>query len=37
MAREEGTFLLMVDVFNGQDTLLFPLSYYNVSSMNISC
>lgn len=29
MAREEGTYLLMVDVFNGQDTLLFPLSYYN--------
>ena len=29
MAREEGTYILLVDVFNGQDTLFFPLSYYN--------
>lgn len=27
MAREEGTYILLVDVFNGQDTLFFPLSY----------
>lgn len=29
MAREEGTYILLVDVFNGQDTLLFPLSYHD--------
>lgn len=29
MAREEGTYILLADVFNGQDTLFFPLSYYN--------
>ena len=29
MAREEGTYILLVDVFNGQDTLCFPLSYHN--------
>ena len=27
MAREEGTYILLVDVFNGQDTLFFPLFY----------
>ena len=29
MAREESTYILLVDVFNGQDTLFFPLSYHN--------
>lgn len=29
MVREEGTYILLVDVFNGQDTLLFSLSYHN--------
>lgn len=29
MAREEGTYILLVDAFNGQDTLFFPLSYHN--------
>jgi len=29
MAREEGTYILLVDVFNGQDTLFFPLSYHD--------
>ena len=29
MAREEGTCILLVDVFNGQDTLFFPLSYHD--------
>ena len=29
MAREEGTYILLVDVFNGQDTLFFPLFYHN--------
>lgn len=29
MAREEGTYMLMVDVFNGQRVLCFPLSYYD--------
>ena len=29
MAREEGTYILMVDVFNGQDTLFFPLSFHD--------
>ena len=29
MAREEGTYILLVDVFNGQDTLFFPISYHN--------
>ena len=28
MAREEGTYILLVDVFNGQDTLFFPLFYH---------
>ena len=27
MTREEGTYILLVDVYNGQDTLYFPLSY----------
>lgn len=30
MAREEGTYILLVDVFNGQDTLFFPLFYHTV-------
>jgi hypothetical protein len=29
MAREEGTYILMVDVFYGQRVLCFPLSYYD--------
>ena len=29
MAREEGTYMLMVDVFYGQRVLCFPLSYYD--------
>lgn len=29
MAREKGTYMLMVDVFSGQRLLCFPLSYYN--------
>lgn len=29
MSREEGTYMLMVDVFNGQRVLCFPLSYYD--------
>ena len=29
MTREEGTYILLVDVFNGQDTLFFPLSYHD--------
>ena len=29
MAREEGTYIMVVDVFNGQDTLLFPLSHHD--------
>ncbi len=29
MPREEGTYILLVDVFKGQDTLFFPLSYHD--------
>lgn len=32
MSREEGTYILLVDVFNGQDTLFFPLSYHNAEA-----
>ena len=33
MAREEGTYILLVDVFNGQDALFFPLSYHIVTGV----
>lgn len=29
MEREDGTYMLMVDIFNGQRVLCFPLSYYD--------